>query len=291
MANKIINSQINNVLTLNMYSRKFMTLAENVFQFKNLPKDIKTSYMNKILINQGAIAFFYEDGIESVIALPFNSIGTLDIYGQPQKIQVFGVNNYNKILNKDEFVIMYDNNGQYPLYLDILQYAERYSIMTRTIDINIEQQKTPRIWKVPQGQETTFKSLLQNIDSFSDVVKTYDNILDIEGIQCILEPSPFVSDKIDEQRRSLYAEFLEHIGISHIQYNKKERMVSDEIIDSQGSTIASRFSRFEPRKEAIKQINEKFKDYLEAPIEVAYYDNIPSTEEPLDEITGGDANV
>lgn len=89
MANKIVNSQINNLLTLQMYSRKFMTLAENVFQFKNLPKDINTAYMNKTLINKGSIAFFYEDALESVIALPFTTYGTLDIYGEPKQIQVF----------------------------------------------------------------------------------------------------------------------------------------------------------------------------------------------------------
>ena len=47
----------------------------------------------------------------------------------------------------------------------------------------------------------------------------------------------------------------------------------------QGGTIASRFSRFEPRKRAIEEINEKFGEYLENKIEVSYYDGEPSTEE------------
>lgn len=40
---------------------------------------------------------------------------------------------------------MYDNNGRYPLYLDIKQYAERISQMTRTIDINIRSAKDSKI--------------------------------------------------------------------------------------------------------------------------------------------------
>lgn len=44
-----------------------------------------------------------------------------------------------------------------------------------------------------------------------------------------------------------------------------------------GGTIASRFSRFEPRKRAIELINKKFSDYLEKPIEIEYYDGLPTT--------------
>ena len=43
-------------------------------------------------------------------------------------------------------------------------------------------------------------------------------------------------------------------------------------------TVASRFSRFEPRKKAIDEINKKFADFLEKPIAVKYYDGIPTTE-------------
>ena len=44
---------------------------------------------------------------------------------------------------------------------------------------------------------------------------------------------------------------------------------------SQGGTVASRFSRFEPRKRAIDEINKKFGTN----IEVSYYDGEPTTEE------------
>ena len=52
-------------------------------------------------------------------------------------------------------------------------------------------------------------------------------------------------------------------------------MIKDEMSASQGGTIASRFSRFEPRKRAIEEINKKFGTN----IEVSYYDGEPTTEE------------
>ena len=79
------------------------------------------------------------------ICLPYINIGTLDVYGRPQKIQVISRNGYTRTLDKDEFVIMYDNNGRYPLWLDIIQYAERMALATRVIDINLRSTKNSKI--------------------------------------------------------------------------------------------------------------------------------------------------
>ena len=54
---------------------------------------------------------------------------------------------------------------------------------------------------------------------------------------------------------------------------KKERNIKDEVLASQGGTIASRYSRFEPRQKAVDEINEKFGEN----IEVSYYDGIPTS--------------
>lgn len=81
----------------------------------------------------------------------------------------------------------------------------------------------------------------------------------------------------------IWNEFLRLVGISNLQYQKKERSITDEITAMQGGTIASRYSRFEPRQKAIKQINEKFKKYLEKPIEVKYYDGLPTSLEEFEE--------
>ena len=40
-----------------------------------------------------------------------------------------------------------------------------------------------------------------------------------------------------------------------MNFQKKERNIKDEVLASQGGTIASRYSRFEPRQKAIKMIN------------------------------------
>lgn len=276
MRKKLINSQLNNMKTYNMYFRQCMTLAENVFKFNNLPIFIDVSFMNKTLIKNGAIAFFYDDVLETVLALPFIILGNLDVYGRPLKIQAIGQNGYSRILNRNEFVIMYDNNGQYPIYLDICQYAERLALDTRTMDINISQQKTPRFWKTSANNERTIKDIVNNVDGLDESIITYKNI-NLDDTSLVLAPAPFVSDKIDLHKDKIWNEFLRFIGVANLSFQKKERNISDEIQAMQGGTIASRFSRFEPRKRAVELINEKFGQYLDGELSVEYYDSIPST--------------
>ena len=277
MKRQLINSQLSNFKTYEMYRRQLMTLAENVFEFKNMPEFIDTSYLNKNLLRKGSIAFF-KDEVMGLLALPYVNVTTLDVYGRPKKIQVIGQSGYTRHLGYGEFVIMYDNNGRYPLWLDILQYAERMALATRVIDINMSQQKTPRFWKTKTNKKKSVEDIVNNVDGFENVVLTYDDV-DLNDTTLILEPAPYVADKVNLDKDRIYNEFLRLIGIANLNYQKKERNISDEIQAMQGGTIASRYSRFEPRKKAIDMINEKF----DTNIEVEYYDGIPTSEKEFEE--------
>ena len=98
MAYKMMNSQLTNLKTYEMYKRQLLTLAENVFEFNNLPKYIDTAYLNKNLLLKGSIAFF-KDEVMGLLALPYINSGKLDVYGRPTGIKVMSKNGYSKILN------------------------------------------------------------------------------------------------------------------------------------------------------------------------------------------------
>lgn len=277
MKKKLVNSQLCNYNTYMLYRREMVSLAENVFEFKNLPTFIDVAYLNSTLLKQGSIAFFKDD-VLGVIALPYDVLGSLDIYGRPKTIMARAFNGrYFRKLNEGEFVIMYDNNGRYSLYLDILQMAERISMNKRTIDINIVHQRTPRIWKTSKDKERTLKDMINNIDGMEETIATYDSI-DIDDMNVVLAPAPYVADKIDLHLDKEWAEFYRLIGIANLTEQKRERLIRDEMSASLGGTIASRFSRFEPRKRAIDEINEKWG----LNIEVSYYDGEPTTEKEED---------
>lgn len=276
MKKKLVNSQISNFLTYQMYLRQLLTLAENVFEFIDLPEYIDVSYLNKQLLRKGSVAFF-KDEVLGVLALPYTNIGNLDVYGRPTRIQVMGMNGYTRELKRDEFVIMYDNNGRYPLLMDIYQNAERIANSKKVIDINIAQQKTPRIWLTNSDKKLTVERMLNDYDGNVESILGYNNI-NLDDVQAVVAPAPYVADKIDLHLEKEWAEFFRLIGVANLVEQKKERLIQDEMTASLGGTIASRYSRYEPRVRAIKEINKKFG----TKIKVKYYDGIPTSEKEVE---------
>ena len=75
----------------------------------------------------------------------------------------------------------------------------------------------------------------------------------------------------------IWNEALTYLGISNISYQKKERLVSDEVIRNMGGTIASRYTRLEIRREAC----EKIKKLFGVEIEVDYREDFRETDDEL----------
>ena len=286
-------NQISNMKTVEMYKRQFVSLACNVFNIKNLndyAPFMDYSYVNKELVYKGVIAFFMDEYL-GLLALPFVNLGKLDLYGRPIDIQVIGRNGYTRKLKYGEYVLMWDNRSKQPLIYDILQYAERTAQIQRTIDINIAQQRCPRIWKTKTENLKTVRDLIQGISTYDEAILTYNNI-ELDDTTAILNPAPFVSDKLSDQKDKIWNEFLRLIGIANTSFQKKERNIRDEVFISQAGTIASRFTRFNSRVDAIKKINKKWN----LDLEVEYYDGLPTTmvdndEEVYYEDDGNNANI
>ena len=269
-------TQISNFKTTEMYKKQCTSLAENVYKFANLMDSDKVKYLdlsfvNKELVYKGSIAWFMDE-VLGLLALPYINIGDLDLYGRPIDIQVIGKNGYTRKLKQGEYVIMYDNMSRIPLIFDILQYSERLALIQRTIDINVKQQRVPRFWQVTSENKKSVLDVLDGIDSMNDTIITYDG-LDLGNLNLTLAPAPYVTDKLSEEKDKIWNEFLRLIGIANTKFEKKERNISDEVMLSQSGTIASRFTRFNARKEAIDKINKMF----DMNIEIEYYDGLPTS--------------
>lgn len=282
MARKRIPTQLSNLNTLQMYRRQMFNITENRIQYSNLSPYIDMKYVNRCLFRQGVVASFIDDVLGHLI-LPYQNVGALDCYGRPTSIMCYGLNGYrSKVLNRDEFVLLYDTTGGYPLLYDVEQYAERMALDVRTMDINIAQQKTPRIFTTSTGNEMTVKHIINNIDSYENEVLAYKN-LDMDAINAVLAPAPFIADKVNEHKREIWSEFLRLIGVTDITIQKKERLIKDEVNYSQGGTIIGRYASAYPRDIWKQQCKEK----LGIDVDWHFYDNL-NTDLSLIDNNGGD---
>ena len=131
------------------------------------------------------------------------------------------------------------------------------SIASRTMDINISQQKTPRFFKTSSENVETVKSIINNIDTYENIVLAYDDLA-LDDFTSILAPSPFVADKLYDYYDRLWAEFLRLIGMKSITSTKKERLLTDEIRYSQGGATLSRESYLVTRELWVTEIARKY---------------------------------
>lgn len=277
MRKELRNSQLCNIDTYMMYRDECEMTASNVFSIKPKDKKIKLlidmDNVNNTLLYNGSVAWFVDD-VLGLIALPYTNMGSLDVNGYPTVIDVFGNGNYHRRLHSGEFVIMFDNSKKISILKYVRQYAERLASATRCVDVNIEQQKTPRIWKTTSEKQKTLEDLLFNVKENVENVMAFED-LDLNDFDCVVAPAPFVADKVRLEKEAIWNEFLRFIGVANLTVQKKERNIKDEILASQGGTIASRFNRYNPRLKAINDIKEKFG--IELVLE--YYDGEPSSEE------------
>lgn len=242
--------------TFNQYYNRLMNLAISMFEWKNLPDSVDPRFLELCLFGDG-MAIFFRDEVMGELALQCMISGPLDVYRIPLERRAYATNGYQKVLNNKDSVIIYNNELHTNSLLDVEMYAKRLYKLERTIDVNVEAQKTPIIVTCPENQRLTFKNLLMQYEGGQPFIWG-DRNLDLKDIQVLNTTAPFVSDKIQALKTQIWNEALTSLGITSLGNEKKERMVSDEVSSDMGSTMAQRFTRLNARQEACKKINKMF---------------------------------
>jgi hypothetical protein len=245
------------------------------FKWENMPSSIDTDYLEKTLLENGNVIFFNDEDI-GLLALRGNLIG-LNVYDKPIELTAIANNGYSKkVVNNVNGVVMYNNTTKTSPKSRLIQYAKRIYNLEKTIDVNVQVQKTP--FAVVVKDEKTRMSVnnfMQQIDQYKPFV-IVDKNFDVENaLKIIPLDAPFVSDKLEELKRKLWNEALSFIGIENNFSEKNERLTSDEVLVSNGLAIANKNARKLARERALAQINEMFKTDIKLTV-----NNIMITETP-----------
>lgn len=273
-----------NGATYVQYYNRLMELSMSMFEWKNLPDTVDERYLELGLFSSGCMVFFKDDVIGE-LALNMTYQGGFDIYGEPTRRRAYSrYNQFQTTLNKDNSVIIWNNMLRTNSALDVQMFAYRLYNLDRIVDINANAQKTPVLITCDEKQKLTMKNLYMQYEGNYPVIFG-DSNLDIKSLSVLKTDAPFVSDKIYDLKVKIWNEALTYLGISNINITKKERMITDEVIRNQGGTIASRYSRLESRRRAVKKINKMFG----LNITVDYREDFQSTDIENDTL-GGDDN-
>lgn len=254
-----------NQYTYLQYLSILKQIAVSMFEWKNLPDSVDGRYIEQSLFTNGNAIYFNDEVIGNLcLNMMFN--GTFDVYGEPQLRQAFSkYNNYQKLLKKNNSVIIWNNLDRTPSFLIIEMFAKRLYNLDRIIDVNANAQKTPVLIQCEEKQRLTLLNAYKEIDGNSPVIFS-DKNFDLSGIKSISTQAPFISDKIYELKTNLWNEALTYLGIPSANVMKKERLIKDEVLRGLGGTLANRYSRLSARQEAVKKINKMFGTEIEVGI-------------------------
>ena len=160
-------------------------------------------------------------------------------------------------MNESDSVIIWNNYLRQPSVLDVKMFAKRLYNLDRIIDVNVNAQKTPVLVQGTEKQRLTLVNLYKEFDGNAPFIFG-DKNLDLNSLRAISTNAPYVADKLYQLKTQIWNEALTYLGISNLNIQKKERMITDEVQRNQGGTIASRYSRLEARREAVDKINRMF---------------------------------
>lgn len=270
------------------YVNRLTELSISMFEWKHLPPTIDRRYIELELFRNGSVVYFNDDIIGD-LCLDCIVSGRLDVYGEPYIRRAYSrYNPYQKMLKSNNSVIIWNNYLRTNSVLDVEIFARKLWLIDRIIDVNVNAQKTPVLVQGTEKQRLTLLNLYKEFDGNTPFIFG-DKNLDLNALKAISTDAPYISDKLYQLKTQIWNEALTYLGISNINIQKKERLITDEVTRNQGGTVASRYSRLDCRRMAVDKINKMFGTN----IEVNYREDFQSIDiDGLgnDTLEGGDNN-
>lgn len=245
------------------YLARLTELAISMFEYKNLPDPIDWRFIEYILFFNGQVLYSHDDELGEDIVTQCAISGKLDFYRVPYDRQAYADNGYHRKLTADNSVIIWNNLLRMPSYPAMLFYAKKLWEVDRVIDINVKAQKTPVMILADEDERLALKNVYMQYDGNQPFIFGSKNLGLQDSIQALKTDAPYLADKLMELKNQIWNEALTYLGISNLNVQKKERLISDEAIRSMGGTIASRQSRLEMRRECFDKVNKMFGTNIE----------------------------
>ena len=255
-----------NDLTFTDYYLRLMLLARSRFEWLNLPPGIDEKWIERHLFLEGKCMFF-KDEFLGLMVTKFTDGGILNHNDEPTLLTPVATN-YDSFLkgrnatikqykNGEECVLIRNNDIMMPTSYTLRLYAMRLAEIQRTIDINIEAQRTPVLIIGTDKQKFSLMQVYKKWKGHEPVIFG-DKALESNPLISLKTDAPIVFDKLQLQKHAIWNEVMTFLGIDNANQDKKERLVDDEVQANNGQIELSAECMLKSRKQACKEINKLF---------------------------------
>lgn len=259
------NRWMNNASYLS-YLYRLMDIAISVFEWHDLPEGVDARMLEYWLLQNGFVVFFHDDDLkdstngnapEGYAVLPAMISGQWDMYNYPIDRRAYATNGMNVALDETNSEFIFNDYLRIPMFPTLQLYAQRLAQIDRTIDVNVQSQKCPKILRGDESERLTFENMMAKVEENYSWFWAYKSV-DLSQIDVLDVAAPYVSNDMQILKHQLWNEALTYLGVENVNTEKKERLVSSEVMTSMGDVEVSRFTRLNAREQACDKINELF---------------------------------
>ena len=238
----------------NRLYNKYKLIALDCFEWKNLPNNIESRFIENFLYTNGE-CFLFKDNNLGLIVLPSKPTGKYNIYNEPTVLTITGYN-YTKNMEITRGIRILNNDLGFNTHEYVADYAKRMTNVERCINANISQQKFPFMLSCDENTRFTMKNLFNNVED-GDPVIYYNKNLQLDTIRVFNFNIPYVVDKLTQYKINLENEMLSFFGLNNAT-QKRERMLVDEVNANNDYIDKNIDLMYKSRQIACVEINRKF---------------------------------
>ena len=252
-------SMLINDRTMIDYLDRLRMLATSLFTWKNLDKYAGTGasrFLEQSLYEQGRACFVKDEKL-GYLALKVNPSDKLNIYMLPTKVNAWSLG-YNKEFEFDDIVYIMNNEIQKPTLASLELFAYRLYETERTIDVNLQAQKTPILIEGDTKTILTLKNVYMQYSGNTPFIFGNKQFDISNKLNVLKTDAPYLIDKLDVHKHQIFNDALTVLGIDNANTDKKERLIVNEVESNEQLVTYYLNCWYKTRKKACDEINEKF---------------------------------
>lgn len=251
------------------YLDRLRMLATSLFTWKNLDDIAGTGasrFLEQSLYDNGRACFVKDDELGFMV-LNVNPNDKLNIYMLPTRVNAWSIG-YNKMYDFDDIVYIMNNELQKPTMASLELFANRLYETERTIDINLQAQKTPILIEGDTKTILTLKNVYMQYSGNTPFIFGNKQFDISNKLNVLKTDAPYLIDKLDVHKHQIFNEALTVLGIDNANTDKKERLITNEVESNEQLVKYYLNCWYKTRKKACDEINEKFLKDNDTKIEI-----------------------
>ena len=246
-----------------MYERILAELAINRFEWKGMPDEIDTRFLEFTLCRNALSVFFHDEQYGRYFALQGSGSGRWNMYDNPIAFTVVGNGMISRQLAARDCVPIWGNALRTPDADIIAIYSTKLAQVERTIEINLNAARMPFLITVEEGQRLTMENLMRQVMEGQPAIFGSENML--QG-KALAESIQLMNTGIDRDlvlnlqiaKSKMWNECMTLLGINNANQDKRERLVADEISANDSQISSVRAISLNARQQACDIINSKY---------------------------------